>query len=954
MSQPPRYSLSSVLLLCWLGILHSTLGQSQTAGTDPNGPIVFHANARTVVVDVVVTGQNGQPINGLHKEDFLVIEDGHPQTIASFEEHAGRPSVQAGVPELPPNVFTNIPRVKPTDSATILLLDLLNTPPEDQRTVRDQMLKYVKGLQPGRPVAIFALGKRLRLVQEFTGDPALLAEALNRQKGGASMLKPEGEMVADQQTLNEPGETKEPGSSVASGVFLAPLQASQTASQTDDRVNATLEALQELARYLTAVSGRKNVMWVSAAFPLAILPDPNLNTAFSSSFPAARNYEGEVRRTDTLLAAAQVAIYPIGATGLVTNSQEIEGAAKTPEAAKMEPITAEHDTRARNPEHATMDQIASETGGIAFYDANGLNDTLARVTDQGAHFYTLTYTPTNSGQDGKYRNIEVKLSTKTYQLTYRRGYYAAGGKVTAARAGEHPLLSVMRQGMPDSTQIRFTLKIQPETSLPGASGAPEIGNEVDKNRTPVGDNRKLKGPLTRYTVEFGIPARDLIFDTASDGARRGGIESMLVVYDQDGKPQNWTLRHFELQWDAAHYELVQVHGIHLRLDIDVPKSGVYLQCGVYDQLSNQAGTLEVPLSSVVADQAAASRSFAEAPSPSSGGPENNPPTPPSETPSVPAGAASGKAPATSSATIAEVPSVSPRTPQDDQAMLSSGKDVSQPQAKTATYVDYPLRTLKTVVPTLNGLKYDANQDQLSSILTGLAKTIDDALVRLPNLVSREEVYRGKQGPTHPISAAISRLRPEDKMSQQYKYLIIGHRAQDGINLEESRLDMWGRPVHPDQGSLLAYGFAYQWLLFSSASRTEFRFRYLGQQNIDGRKTFVVAFAQKPEQVKVPAYFIWGGKRVPMFYQGVLWIDQSTSNIALIRTDLLAPLASVQLESFTTELRFSSVHIHDFGEALWLPREVHIAVQQTKETAEEDHLYSDYHLYHATVRMVASP
>jgi VWFA-related protein len=456
---------------------------------------------------------------------------------------------------------------------TVLLLDSLNTPPEDQRMVRDQMLKYVKGLQPGRPVAIFALGRRLRLVQEFTGDPALLAEALSRQKRGASMLKPEGEMLADQQTLSEPGEAKEPGSSVASGVFLAPVQASQTASQTDDRVKATLEALQELARYLTAVSGRKNVMWVSAAFPLAILPDPNLNTPFSSSFSATRNYEGEVRKTDTLLAAAQVAIYPIAATGLVTNSQEIGGAAKSPEQLKMEQIASQHDTRARNPEHATMDQIASETGGIAFYDANGLNDTLARVTDQGAHFYTLTYTPTNPEQDGKYRKIEVKLSTKTYQLTYRPGYYAAGGKVTPARAGEHPLLSFMRPGMPDSTQIRFTLKVQPGTSLPVASGAPQTGNDVDKNRTPAGDNRKLKGPLTRYTVEFGIPARDLIFDTASDGARRGGIESMVVVYDQDGKPQNWTLRHFDLHWDAAHYESVQVHGIHLLLEIDVPKRG---------------------------------------------------------------------------------------------------------------------------------------------------------------------------------------------------------------------------------------------------------------------------------------------------------------------------------------------------------------------------------------------
>jgi hypothetical protein len=211
MPQPPRYFLSSVLLLCWLGILHSTLGHGQSAGTDRNGPIVFHTNARTVVVNVVVTGRNGQPIEALPQEDFLVAEDGHPQTIATFEEHIARPSVRAGVPQLPPNVFTNIPRVKPTDSVTVLLLDLLNTPPEDQRTVRDQMLKYVKGLQPGKPVAIFALGKRLRLVQEFTGDPALLAEALSRQNGGVSMLKPEGETVADQQTLNEPGEAKEPG-----------------------------------------------------------------------------------------------------------------------------------------------------------------------------------------------------------------------------------------------------------------------------------------------------------------------------------------------------------------------------------------------------------------------------------------------------------------------------------------------------------------------------------------------------------------------------------------------------------------------------------------------------------------------------------------------------------------------------------------------------------------------
>jgi hypothetical protein len=139
-----------------------------------------------------------------------------------------------------------------------------------------------------------------------------------------------------------------------------------------------------------------------------------------------------------------------------------------------------------------------------------------------------------------------------------------------------------------------------------------------------------------------------------------------------------------------------------------------------------------------------------------------------------------------------------------------------------------------------------------------------------------------------------------------------------------------------------------------ATQAEFRFRYLGQQNIDGKKTFVVAFAQKPEQVKVPPYFMWDGKRVPVSYQGVLWIEQSSSNIALIRTDLLGPLPNSQLENLTTELRFRSIHMRDLDETFCLPRELHVVVRQTKTTAEENHLYSDYHLYRASARIVSTP
>jgi hypothetical protein len=73
----------SLLILGCLAIFHSTLLYGQTGAPGVAGPIVFQTSAQNVVVDVVVTGRNGQPVEGLHKGDFLLFEDGHPQTITS-------------------------------------------------------------------------------------------------------------------------------------------------------------------------------------------------------------------------------------------------------------------------------------------------------------------------------------------------------------------------------------------------------------------------------------------------------------------------------------------------------------------------------------------------------------------------------------------------------------------------------------------------------------------------------------------------------------------------------------------------------------------------------------------------------------------------------------------------------------------------------------------------------
>lgn len=61
---------------------------AQTAGSaspDEDQVSTFAAGVESVVVDVVVTDPDGQPVADLTAEDFQVEEDGKPQEITTFE-----------------------------------------------------------------------------------------------------------------------------------------------------------------------------------------------------------------------------------------------------------------------------------------------------------------------------------------------------------------------------------------------------------------------------------------------------------------------------------------------------------------------------------------------------------------------------------------------------------------------------------------------------------------------------------------------------------------------------------------------------------------------------------------------------------------------------------------------------------------------------------------------------
>jgi VWFA-related protein len=132
-------TLRPVLLL----LAVSSIQASQTPNSASPASTI-KSQVRLVLVDVVVTQGKGEPVVGLHREDFRVSEDGRPQTISFFEEHTGGTVSAVALPPPPPGVYTNYPTIKTTDSINVLLLDSHNTQADDQTYVRPQMVKYLQ------------------------------------------------------------------------------------------------------------------------------------------------------------------------------------------------------------------------------------------------------------------------------------------------------------------------------------------------------------------------------------------------------------------------------------------------------------------------------------------------------------------------------------------------------------------------------------------------------------------------------------------------------------------------------------------------------------------------------------------------------------------------------------------------------------------------------------------
>ena len=606
--------------------------------------ITLKSRSQVVALEVVVTDpKSGHTVKGLARGDFQVREDGKPQTVTYFDEVEPRPPLPAPQrKEVDANIFSNDSPTPETESVTMILYDLLNTPIDEQQRAKMELLKFLQHKPKDTRFALCALSDRLQMVQGFTPDEDRLVKAVKGQKGSLRYTSLHSQDMQDQQIVSWLMQ----GSAnlvLRGGAKYGPMAQSmqdmagrleqeeslRRGRDLDMRAWLTMDAFAQLARYLAAIPGRKSLIWLSGSFPLGIFPGVDLRNSDSST----GSYTEQVKQAVNLLAESHIAVYPVDVRGLTAYSMQASTFTDAPDSTQPSPtsqssygrssdikrldelgnLTGTGDIGANLPggdspfmqemtEHGIMDSIAAQTGGKAFYDTNGIEQAMAVALEQETNYYALSYAPSNKKYDGKFRKIKVSLAPteKKLRVNHRSGYFAVdpdAGEVAKDAAKGFGLVA-MQHGSPQAHQIFFEARVvplgKPRQVDPTAAG---IKLPVAKKKKHHEQDARPPEPVEvqRYVVDYAVTPNQLRFDATPQGTRHGVSNFMITSFDEDGTLRNSILSRATSELKPEDYQEMQVGGLRLRQQVDVPVQAASMRLGVQDALTGHMGTVEIPL-----------------------------------------------------------------------------------------------------------------------------------------------------------------------------------------------------------------------------------------------------------------------------------------------------------------------------------------------------------------------
>jgi VWFA-related protein len=311
---------------------------------------------RTSYLDVVVTPKSVPPVV-LQQQDFTLVDNKSPRSITSFHVVNGR--------EAPIEV--------------IVVIDAVNAAFRNVAYEREQVDSFLRaeGGHLAYPVAIaFFTDKGTQLLGDFSSDGNALGTLLDGENTPLRFI------------------------TRGSGIYGAA-----------DRLQLSLQALDQLLTGEAQRPGRKIMVWLSPGWPLLSGPHVELDAK------ERQKIFGDIVKLSTELLQARVTLYSVNPA--VGASESLSRLAYYKEFLKG--VSKPSQVNLGN---LALQVLAVQSGGLALNSSNDLAAVVRQCVDDATPYYEISFDQPVAEKPDEYHQLEFKLDKPGLAARTRQAYYA--------------------------------------------------------------------------------------------------------------------------------------------------------------------------------------------------------------------------------------------------------------------------------------------------------------------------------------------------------------------------------------------------------------------------------------------------------------------------------------------------------------------------------------------------
>lgn len=457
-------------------------------------PPVFRSGTDLVQVDVAVLDGRRQPVTGLTAADFVVLEDGEPREVETFAavDLADRivATDAAWMSEVPHDVADN--RITDQEGRLVVLLMDRSIPVGPPTLIARQVATAaVEELGPGDMAALVSTGGGVP--QNFTADHTRLLRAIN-QRDWSTGVGLEAAEISD--------------AIHAEGLFT---------ELTDGRCLCGLCSQQAITRIADALTDlprrRKSIFFIGSN--LTIQAGPQLQQA---ELGCGMKLEDARKAMFDALDRSGVTVHAIDPSGLNLVGPTTQ-AASTLRGGRAQVARAQAvDTHLQN--QGELGILPDRTGGRTVMNTNGPEDRVPEIIRESQSYYLLGFRPSDAGEPGRVRSIEVKVDRRGVKVHARRQFVVATDGLA--------------------------------TTDPDAGGAAALAGLLPRAGLPMDLNvAAFADPVSKGAVVAVSVGVESFAPPGGETTNEVPIDVTAVAYDATGRAQGAARQTLRLSWPRA-------------------------------------------------------------------------------------------------------------------------------------------------------------------------------------------------------------------------------------------------------------------------------------------------------------------------------------------------------------------------------------------------------------------